>query len=386
MGKRNKVGLYVCIALILFLVEGALDLSPYFHPGLYALRLVKGERRPITCQLELKEKFSIPASGQGYELVKPTKIAVDLLGNIYVLDFKSSDIKIFDPDGHFARTVGRPGAGPGELDGAVDIFFSQGEIGVNCAIRRTLIYLTPEGRYLRTIKMPLLLSQMLADDEGHLFGVTFDASIGNAPQLQIVRYSPSTRERTVIASRQWKEPAPFTATLTFAMSPNKQIIVGNPERGFVIQIFDPSGVLKREIRKGFSLTRIRASEIDKMLSMGPSPVGIPKYYEPYYRVFAAEGGIILVEVHEKIVGEGLIQLNVFDDRGNDLGDIQIKRSLDYCWTNGKLYAIQDDAEGLPIVKVFTATWHLPTGSGSRQGSLVFKQLEGQELGRRQSER
>ena len=45
-------------------------------------------------------------------------------GTIYVLDFQSADVRVFDPDGHYLRTIARRGEGPGEITEANGIFLS----------------------------------------------------------------------------------------------------------------------------------------------------------------------------------------------------------------------------------------------------------------------
>jgi DNA-binding beta-propeller fold protein YncE len=43
----------------------------------------------------------------------PTNVAVDADGNVYVTDTLNSRVEIFDADGHFISTFGKPGDGPG---------------------------------------------------------------------------------------------------------------------------------------------------------------------------------------------------------------------------------------------------------------------------------
>ena len=49
------------------------------------------------------------------ELVNPGSVAIDALGRIYVAERDPSVIKQFTPDGHYIRSIGRQGAGPGEF-------------------------------------------------------------------------------------------------------------------------------------------------------------------------------------------------------------------------------------------------------------------------------
>ena len=45
-------------------------------------------------------------------------------GTIYVLDFQSADVRVFDPDGQYLRTIARRGEGPGEITEANGIILS----------------------------------------------------------------------------------------------------------------------------------------------------------------------------------------------------------------------------------------------------------------------
>ncbi len=308
--------------------------------------------------LSLREEISIGESGHGYQLQRPIKIAADDKGNIYVLDSKAVEIDVFDRTGEFVRKVGRSGYGPGEIDGANDVFVTNNEIGVNCGLRRNIIYFSLNGKYLRTVKSKIMFSQAVADSEGDLYGVMFSGAENMGPVLQLVRFSPSSGRYSVLANKRWKEPAPFTATMTLALLGDDKIAVGNPDRGYIVQIVNKAGSVIREIKKESKLIRIREEEMKKIEKYGPSPYALPKYYEPYYRVFAAEHGILLVEVHEgKNDKENLI-LDVFGDDGKYFGKIGLNRPIDFFWKNERFYTIQDDAQGLPSIKVFSVKWNL----------------------------
>ena len=45
-------------------------------------------------------------------------IEVDRLGRIYVLDRQAQEVRVFEADGRYVRTMGRMGEGPGEFRGA----------------------------------------------------------------------------------------------------------------------------------------------------------------------------------------------------------------------------------------------------------------------------
>lgn len=80
---------------------------------------------------------------------RPTNVAVDKDGNVYVADTFNNRIEIFDADGTFIREFGKPGDGPGYFARpkgvAVD---SDGHIWVADAIQDRVQAFTPEGRLL----------------------------------------------------------------------------------------------------------------------------------------------------------------------------------------------------------------------------------------------
>lgn len=50
-------------------------------------------------------------------------VDVDAEGRIYVLDQQASEVRVFDPEGAWLRTLGEPGAGPGQIgNGAAGVF------------------------------------------------------------------------------------------------------------------------------------------------------------------------------------------------------------------------------------------------------------------------
>ncbi len=308
--------------------------------------------------LELEDEALIPESAPGYQLIKPTKIIADQNGAIYVMDYGAADIKLFDQAGKHKRTIGRSGVGPGELDHLTDVFISANELGVNCGSRRTMSFFSLEGKFLRSTKLPFLISQVFGDSKGNVYGIIFDGTSDKGPFFQAIRYSPKERTISVFASKRWKEPAPFTATITIAQLSHDSIVVGNPDNGYLIQIFNDEGTLVKELKREHHLKKIREDEIEKMTNMGFSTQVFPMYYEPFYRIFASENGMIFAEVHDKGAEEGFVLVDVFHESGKYYGEVRLPKCVDFFWHNQKFYTIQDDSEGLPVVRVYSVKWNL----------------------------
>jgi sugar lactone lactonase YvrE len=83
----------------------------------------------------------------------PSAIAVDGVGNLYVLDTGNHRVQKFGPDGKYLATYGRQGQGPGEFYYpawvAVD---AKGFIYVTDPNNQRVQVLTPDGKDFRTIK------------------------------------------------------------------------------------------------------------------------------------------------------------------------------------------------------------------------------------------
>ncbi len=75
-----------------------------------------------------------------------TQVTNDDDGNVYLLDSQLNEVKIFDKDGAFVRTIGREGEGPGEFRFPSSVFFvPTGEVGVLQTAPAKIVLLTKDG-------------------------------------------------------------------------------------------------------------------------------------------------------------------------------------------------------------------------------------------------
>ena len=83
------------------------------------------------------------------EFAKPTGVAVDQDGNLYVSDTWNNRIEVFDADGNFIRTFGKAGDGPGYFARPKGIAIDgDGHVWVADAVQNRVQVFTPEGRLL----------------------------------------------------------------------------------------------------------------------------------------------------------------------------------------------------------------------------------------------
>ncbi len=102
-----------------------------------------------------KLKRKMGTTGKNHELTtpgdfaKPTGVAVDKEGNLYVADTLNNRIEIFDADGQFIRSWGKNGDGPGYFARPKGVAIdSDGHVWVADGMQDRIQVFTPEGQLL----------------------------------------------------------------------------------------------------------------------------------------------------------------------------------------------------------------------------------------------
>jgi len=137
---------------------------------------------------------------------KPTNVAVDKDGNVFVTDTFNDRVEVFDADGNFIRTFGQNGDAAGNFARPKGIAIdSDGHVWVADAMLNRLQIFTPEGQILLAFgSFGIQPAQFQA-----LTGLTFDAKrnrVFAAEQIygrvQMFRYYTDDEARAEIAKRR----------------------------------------------------------------------------------------------------------------------------------------------------------------------------------------
>lgn len=134
-------------------------------------------------------------------------LEADSAGNIYVLDYQTSEIRAFGPDGRYLRTLTRKGEGPGELKEANGMVLTKsGTIWAQDHGQWRMIELTLEGEEIRRYPMHVLSYGYIwngtVDDRGRFWKPTSHSD-------QRRTYPPETglNEGTSRGFMKWFDPA-----------------------------------------------------------------------------------------------------------------------------------------------------------------------------------
>jgi DNA-binding beta-propeller fold protein YncE len=169
----------------------------------------------------LIRKIGVPGkkhilTGPG-EFAKPTGVAVDAEGNVFVTDLLNNRVEVFDADGGFIREFGKHGDGPGDFSRPKGIAVnSDGFVWVADAMLDRLQLFTPEGHLLMWVGthggLPgqfNVLAGVAVDKQNRVF--TTEQYHG---RVQMFRYVTQAEAHEEFLKRQAKSGAPKPAADT----------------------------------------------------------------------------------------------------------------------------------------------------------------------------
>jgi DNA-binding beta-propeller fold protein YncE len=147
------------------------------------------------------------------DFAKPTGIAVDKEGNLYVADTLNNRIEIFDPDGNFISTFGKNGDGPGYFARPKGVAIdSDGHVWVADGAQDRVQVFTKEGQLLIAFGGHGLLPgqfqglvNIAIDKQDRVF--TTEIYPGRLQQMQYITDAQADKERDKRAAERTKVSA-----------------------------------------------------------------------------------------------------------------------------------------------------------------------------------
>ena len=327
--------------------------------------VVKNPKKPIYNKdvFSLKEELSLGgAEGQDeYMFSQIRSIAVGEDERIYILDSKEAHIKVFDKDGKYLKTIGRLGQGPGELNRPSTISVNQNELMVHET--RRLSFFSLNGEFLRNVSTKGVWAlRAMIDSKGNIV-VTEGFLDPNNPRYMFKKFDSKMNLLSEIAScpapNSRKSFNPFMPVAHCLIDKDDNIVYGYP-KNYELQIFNPEGKLIKKITKEYDSIKVTEKEKKEFIEdlppqMKASRYDFSKYHSAFYRLFLDDEGRIFVRTWEKIGDEGIYYYDVFDREGRCIVKIPL-RTRPYICKKSKLYSIEEDEDGLQMVKRYKVTW------------------------------
>lgn len=317
--------------------------------------------------LRLEEDLVLGREEKEEYLFARITLDVDEDENMYVLDSKSSNIRVYDKNGIYKKTIGKRGEGPGEMVGPIGIQITpQNEIMVNNSTRRRLPFFSIGGEYLRQIALTKIpMSPRLKVDSNGDYIVK--CPIRGEPFKDALMKFNSDQEHLLTIAEVETNPDGlyfrFSAGHLFDVTEENNIVWG-VNNNYELRINNPEGELIKRILKEYDPVEVTEEEKKMMLEKDKIPselVGkFPKYYHPIADISVDEEGRIFVRTNEKAEFENSYYYDIFDSEGKYIARIPLKTLVNIplvCKKN-KLYSVEEDDEGFQLIIRYIVSWNM----------------------------
>ncbi len=300
-------------------------------------------------------------------------LVIDDAGNIYILDKKAANIKIFNKDGKFLKIIGRRGEGPGEF-----IAPEKGSLSSNNELyiydwgRSIIQVIDTDGKFIKQmhIQTPWFNGPKFLSD-GKL--VASLGVVGENIKFNLNKFNTSMEPILTYASIPMLKPPKvnifvlfFNADLKWDVGPGSEIIWGvitTPE--YELFIHDKDGKYIKKITKQYSPVKLTTKEYKKLMKKWFGKVSykqfdliIPKNYPPFQGFIIDEEGRIFVHRFVEVEKSKKHYFDIFDDEGKYITKITLDEKFMFgTFKNKKLFAIEEDEDGYQYVKRYKVTWN-----------------------------
>ena len=133
-------------------------------------KTVRNPKKSVVHHLKILDKFGGMDIPEEQFLNIPVDITVSKEGQVYILDSRDNNIKIFQKDGSFMKCIGREGGGPGEFERPWILELIEDKIYVADTENGRIQVLTKDGKYQRSFKVPITFGYGMAfDSKGNLY-------------------------------------------------------------------------------------------------------------------------------------------------------------------------------------------------------------------------
>jgi 6-bladed beta-propeller len=314
-------------------------------------------------------------AGEDYLFVRPAGIAVDAVGNIYVLDSRDCTVKKYGPGGGFRARIGRKGQGPGEFESPWGLALDEaGNLYVRDLMAAKIEIFDAQGTPRKTVKGKMWSDFVPLGGGKAVF--EYSETLGEeSAAKRVLRVAAGTLEnvRSVLFSR---DQLPFRSIqnkdfrfdiplfVRWAVVPEGRIYLGTADQ-YEIRVMTLDGqtvfVFSREYERipvpadiqTAILKQVGASKLPTMIVERRDFEDHVRYYPIFKSITADEQGQIWVEMYQpekSAAGQSTTTLfDVFSAEGVLLFSTRIEANLTFrpVFKNGGLYALRLDAKGFP---------------------------------------
>jgi len=301
-------------------------------------------------------------------------LVIDDAGNIYILDKKAANIKIFNNNGNFLKIIGRRGEGPGEFVSPENVALSpNNELYVYDSRRFTIQVFSIDGKFKTQIPFAMsLVEGPKFTSKGEI--IASHVVMTENPKFVLKKFNNEMEPVLTYTSIPMLKPPrvnifvyTFYNDLKWEVGPKSEIVWGvmtSPKYDFFVH--DEDGKYTKKITKEFTPTELTKAEYKKLMKkwFGKVPTSkqfdliIPRNYPPFQGFILDEEGRIFVHRFVEMEKSKKHYFDVFDDEGKYITKITLdEKFLFGTFKNKKFFSIEEDEDGYKYVRCYKVTWN-----------------------------
>jgi len=354
--------------------------------------IVKNSKAPLYSEniLRLEEELSIgEAEGRDeYVFSRVRDVEVDETGRIYALDSKEANVKVFDWDGNYIRTIGRKGQGPGEFQSPNDIYIDdKDKIYISDVENDRLSVFNEHGDFIDSFNFKeysvskiigvnkkdeiILLMNTTSKESGKGF-IVFDYMV-NVYSAQFEFRENLYRTTIPVMQMFTKEgkmlslSIPYQKTLCCKMDSRGNVYAAESQE-YRIHIFSSDGKLIRRIEKDQVQSKVSKQDVENYArehfqedenerkfwsDTVKDQLKIPDYKPVFDRLYSDQDKLLVLR--QELEEKKNTFVDVFDSGGKYIG-ITLLNVVPRTWKDNKVYTIEEDEDGYQSVKRYKIRW------------------------------
>ncbi len=307
---------------------------------------------------------------------------VDSGGNIYLNSYQNAEGMIlkFDREGHFVRSFGRKGQGPGELQGLnyLSLFITvdrEDNIAVS-DFGNKLAFFGRDGELIRESRIDSETIRIVPLSNGRFvsFRRVMDPAGDYINQNPLMLLDSQFEEIKVLERQMIPNPIvgkQLKGTyhiLSWSVSKEK-IFTGFQERGYEIFVYDLDGNLVRKIKKEHKSVPVPEEHKTKFMEQFAAPlfddirnkIYFPEEMPPFHGFFNDEKGRLLVMTYEAGENPEEYMYDIFNPDGVCIGrkSLNIGHDVESLYAkmrDGRLYCLHEKESGYKELVISKVIW------------------------------
>ena len=304
--------------------------------------------------LQLEEELSIgDEASDNYIFDSPAEVRVGEEGMIYVSDWGFTNVRCFDKDGQYIRTIGRKGQGPGEFETIRFCLSNDGKIYFMDVVNSRISILDTKGHFISSFKALNLSAghfPIYSDKDNNIYFSREFRKEKDRYRMTIHRCNPSGDEllnygeflgdRLILYERDGKmtQSRRSLSPITVWIVTRDGRLYAGYSGTYRISVYEPNGSLSFKFGREYDPIPDRENWLQ----------GAYDFLPAFYRNWLLDDDRNLWIELLRTIGQEEIVYDVFSPEGIYLNQFHVEHRISFI-KNGRAYCIVHSEQGMPLV-------------------------------------